>query len=262
MLKNWLYHQFDQNHWNSKGISLLNMLSIFFILAAVILQILETEQTIYEPNKHLFYWADWVLAIIFTLEFSLRLWSYGLNPQYKGIRGRLRYLKKPRNIIDIITLIPFYATLGSSSWLWLRSLRALRVFSLIRHRVLMSAFRLLYKAVSSRKTELLVTLILALTMLFTSATFLYLIERNVQPETFGSIPRALWWSIATLTTVGYGDVTPITALGKFVAGITALIGLALVAMPTGILAAAFSNEFQKRREEKERVKENCLTDVY
>jgi voltage-gated potassium channel len=83
-------------------------------------------------------------------------------------------------------------------------------------------------------------------LLLVSSTFLYVLEAAEQPEAFGSIPRALWWSVATLTTVGYGDVTPISAAGRFFAGITAVAGIGLVAMPTGILAAAFSDAFQNQ----------------
>lgn len=94
--------------------------------------------------------------------------------------------------------------------------------------------------------ELLLSVGVAGLLLLLSSAFLYAVEAAAQPEAFGSVPRALWWSIATLTTVGYGDVTPITALGKLFAGITAVAGIGLIAMPTGILAAAFSDAFQKK----------------
>jgi voltage-gated potassium channel len=84
-------------------------------------------------------------------------------------------------------------------------------------------------------------------LLLISSTFLYLVEGDAQPEAFGSIPRAMWWSIATLTTVGYGDVIPVTALGRVFSGVTAIIGIGLIAMPTGILAAAFSDGLERRR---------------
>lgn len=92
---------------------------------------------------------------------------------------------------------------------------------------------------------------LATLLLLVSSTMLYLIEGAHQPETFGSIPRTMWWSIATLTTVGYGDVYPVTPLGKIFAGMTAVTGIGLIAMPTGILAAAFSDAIQAQRVEKE-----------
>ncbi len=109
------------------------------------------------------------------------------------------------------------------------------------------AFQDLAKAVVARRFELFVTLALAGFLLLFGATALYVVEGDIQPDKFGSIPRALWWSIITLTTVGYGDVSPVTPLGKFLASLVALAGIGLVAMPTGIMAAAFSDAMERRR---------------
>jgi len=106
------------------------------------------------------------------------------------------------------------------------------------------------EAVGSRRYELLASAAIALLLMFVSATAMYMVEGETQPENFGSIPRAIWWSMATLTTIGYGDTYPITVIGKIFAGITALASLALVAMPAGILAAAFSEAFQRSKEQK------------
>ena len=126
-----------------------------------------------------------------------------------------------------------------------RLVRVLRVLSLARNSQIGVAIRLLHDALRQRMTELLLSLCLALTVLLISATLLFALEGSAQPEAFGSIPRSLWWAVATLTTVGYGDVTPITVLGKVCAAVAAITSIALVAMPTGIMAAAFSEAFQK-----------------
>ena len=109
------------------------------------------------------------------------------------------------------------------------------------------ALSLLVDAVHTRRFELAASLVIGAVLLVVSATLLYVVEGMAQPETFGSIPRAMWWSIATLTTVGYGDVTPVTPLGKLCAGAIAILGIGVIAMPTGILAAAFSDALQARR---------------
>jgi voltage-gated potassium channel len=109
------------------------------------------------------------------------------------------------------------------------------------------AWRHVSTAVHSRRFELGLTLGMALVAMLVSATLLYWAEGEAQPDKFGSIPRSLWWSIVTLTTVGYGDVLPITPLGKFISAVVAIIGIGIIAMPAGIMAAAFSDAIQKHR---------------
>ncbi len=108
------------------------------------------------------------------------------------------------------------------------------------------AFNAVTQAVRRRAYELWLSLVFSAALLLVSSAFLYLIEGGIQPEAFGSIPRAMWWSVATLTTVGYGDVYPVTAVGRFFGALTAIIGIGLIAMPTGILASAFSEAFQEQ----------------
>jgi voltage-gated potassium channel len=112
------------------------------------------------------------------------------------------------------------------------------------------ALDILVSAVSNRKFELFLSAGIAVLLLYVSSAMLYLIEGGIQPDEFGSIPRAMWWSVATLTTVGYGDVYPITGLGKLFATVTAVAGIGLIAMPTGILAAAFSEAMQESRKSR------------
>ncbi|WP_255365646.1 potassium channel family protein [Alishewanella sp. HH-ZS] len=129
----------------------------------------------------------------------------------------------------------------------IRLLRVFRIVHLSRLTRFNASLNLLIQAVRKRKMELGISFIIAMSLLLTTSILLYLVEGSSNPEDFGSIPRAMWWSIATLTTVGYGDVTPLSPLGKICAGITALIGIGIVAMPTGILAAAFSEAYQKAK---------------
>ncbi len=127
----------------------------------------------------------------------------------------------------------------------LRLIRLIRILSLAKLGRLSSALRHLGDAILSRRYELLATLGLAVCLLVIGASALYWLEGALQPDKFGSIPRALWWSVITLTTIGYGDVYPITVAGKYVAGIVAVAGIGVIALPTGILAAAFSDAVQR-----------------
>lgn len=129
----------------------------------------------------------------------------------------------------------------------LRLVRVLRVFSLARNSDWAAAIFILGRAVQDRRRELCLSLGLAMIVLLVSATLLFVFEGPTQPDAFGSIPRAMWWAMATLTTVGYGDVYPVTVVGKLFAGVAAITSIAIVAMPTGIMAAAFSDAFEKMR---------------
>jgi len=166
-------------------------------------------------------------------------------------RARLGCAVAPAGIIDLASIAAGFAptVYGGGFRRLFRLVRILRLAKLGR---MTSAWQHLAEAVRSRKDELLLSLVAGLALMLVSATVLYMVEGTVQPDKFGSIPRALWWSVATLTTIGYGDVFPITPVGKVFASITALTSIGLVAMPTGILAAAFSEALQEHRRALER----------
>jgi len=245
-----IYYQLEPSAWPGPGLSILNKIIIFCILAAVTLAILDTEPTIrvFPYFLKLMAISDSIFAIIFTLELILRVWVIGENPHYQGLKGRLRFMMRPTTLIDIAALIPFYLTVGTNGGFMLRLFRFLRILSLARLGRYSKALHLLASAVHKRRFELLISLSFAGLILLVSATCLFLSEGEGQPEAFGSIPRALWWSVATLTTVGYGDVYPMTTIGRILGGITAITGIGIIAMPTGIIAAAFSDAFQKRKD--------------
>jgi len=150
----------------------------------------------------------------------------------------------PMALIDLFSIAPLWFGAGSELLL-IRIARLARIIKLGRVPGISAAINRLTDAVQERRFELYVSIGLALIVMLLASTAMYFIEGAAQPEIFGSIPRALWWGMATLTTVGYGDAYPITVGGKICAGIVAIAGIGLVAMPAGILAAAFSNAFQK-----------------
>ncbi|AQZ96799.1 potassium channel protein [Halopseudomonas phragmitis] len=249
-MRAWLHQAVDPSA-RAQGVSLFNLVICGLILIAVLIAVLETEQTLVDQFPVFFYLAEWLFFIVFAAEFCLRVYVAPLNPLFTGRFGRIRYLFSLWALIDLLALLPFLLTGTDVTAYYLRLARLLRVLRIARLGRFTHAWAMLGGAFHARRYELLISALIALLLLLVSSTFLYLLEAEGQPDAFGSVPRALWWSVATLTTVGYGDVTPLTAAGKFFAGITAVAGIGLVAMPTGILAAAFSDAFQKQRGEKQ-----------
>lgn len=246
-MRHTLYKYIDASAWGRKGLSPFNLAISILIVFAVALAIIETERPIREANPQLFRVAELIFFVIFLVEYLLRVYVAPGNPRYQGTFGRLRYMVSGWAIIDLFALASFVAPfIGNSATFYLRLSRVARILRVSRLGRFSQAWELLWQATIKRRFELLMSGVVATTLLVISSAFLYLFEAEPQPEAFGSIPRALWWSVATLTTVGYGDVTPITAPGQFFAGITAITGIGIVAMPTGILAAAFSEAFQER----------------
>jgi voltage-gated potassium channel len=194
---------------------------------------------------------------IFAAEFALRFWSEGENPAHKGVIGRARFLMQPVTIADVMAFLPeliamlFLPDYSGALFPALRALRLFRLFKLARY---VPAFAIVGAAVRRAWAPLMAALCVAAAQLYIAAMLLYLIEGETKPQAFGSIARAMWWAVVTLTTVGYGDVYPETMWGRIAAGLVALAGVGIVALPTGILASSFAEEFRERHEAEQAAK--------
>jgi voltage-gated potassium channel len=245
-----LFLLLDSSAWRRVGLSPLNRFLVLFILVSVVVAILESEPLVYRGHEAGFLQIEIVFATVFLIEYVARLWVCVENPQFvNGWRGRLSYALTPAALLDLLAVTPLlFAMVGTEAFVLrlFRMIGILRLSKLGRYSAAMATIR---AAILSRRYELIMSIGIAGVMLLLSSTLLYIVEGATQPAAFGSIPRAMWWSISALTTVGYGDVVPVTALGRVLAGITAIIGIGLIAMPTGILAAAFSDAMVRRRAE-------------
>lgn len=231
------------------GLSPLNLVLAILILLATGVAIAETEPTLLPNYGRAFAWAELLLGVLFAFEYAVRLWTAPeRNPGVAAWRERLRLLISPAALIDLVAVLASLVMAGGSSALLLRLVRLGRILRLAKLGRMSRAMGHLLEALTSRRDELLLSLFAGLLLMLVSATALYLAEGAIQPDKFGSIPRALWWSVATMTTIGYGDVYPITPLGKLLASIAAISSIGLIAMPTGILAAAFSDAVQRHRD--------------
>jgi voltage-gated potassium channel len=222
------------------------VLSGLIILCSLVV-VLETEPTLVLGHQDLFITLDCFFATFFILEYFVRLWVIGCDPRYSGIIGRLKYMVTPMAMIDFLSIVPFFFVAFSNNFFLLRVARLFRMISLAKFSRYSQAMTEFTDVISARKSELLLSLGIVLTVLLLASAVMYEVEGVAQPEAFGSIPRAMWWGAMTLTTVGYGDVYPRTVLGKICCSITALAGIGLIAMPTGIIAAAFSETFARMK---------------
>jgi voltage-gated potassium channel len=182
-------------------------------------------------------------VMVFTVEYVLRLWSSVEIPLLHHLphwRARLKFAMRPMMIIDLLAILPWY--IHAVVPIDLRVLRMLRLFRLLKLVRYSPALQTLKRVVAHEWRALLGALLLMMILLLFAATMIYFLERDAQPQNFGSIPTSAWWALETLTTVGYGDVTPITALGKVFGGIVMLFGLCMFALPVAIIATGFSQE--------------------
>ena len=219
-------------------------LMVVLILISVSGVTLRTVSSVLADHRTLLRFIEFGSVSIFTVELLLRLWVADLAVGARE-KPRLAYLRSAEGIVDLLAVIPFFVALVFPAWIpVMAGLLLLRIFKLVRYS---PALATLVAVVRAERTTLLGAVTIMLVLLLFSSSVIYLVERDDQPDAFGSIPAAMWWGIATLTTVGYGDVTPITPVGKLFGAIVTLLGVGMFALPAGILSSGFSRELKQRR---------------
>jgi voltage-gated potassium channel len=183
-----------------------------------------------------------VTTLGFAVEYALRIWIAPENARTRtAAQERMRYVYSLPGVVDLVAAIPF--ALAPHFGLNLDWLDIVPIFKLLRHT---AAFQFMVEAVYSERRVLWSAAVLMLVLLVFQSSLVYYFEREAQPDKYGSIPEAMWWGIVTLTTVGYGDVTPVTLWGKMAGGLTAVMGLCMFAIPVGIIASAFIEAVRRR----------------
>lgn len=228
----------------------LDAILVLIISINIVAIVLESVQSIALQYATLFWWIEAISVAIFTVEYVTRVWVSVDLEQYENSTDsptliRIKYIFSPLALIDLIAILPFYLTLFINVDLrFLRALRLLRIFKLTRYS---RAMQLLLQSFKEESNSLLAAFFIMAVILILASCGIYLLEHDIQPDKFGSIPAAMWWAMATLTTVGYGDVVPITPLGKIFGGVITVLSMGMVAIPTGLLASSFSEQIRKRR---------------
>jgi voltage-gated potassium channel len=246
-LRRRVYDIIETGHGEDKASKLFDSFIVALILLNVAAFVAETVPSVRAEWGVELYWFEVFSVAVFTVEYLLRLWTAVEVPYLSRMpswKARLLLARRPALLIDLFAVLPFYLSpIFAVDLRVLRTLRLLRFLKLSRYSPAM--YTLIRVLSNERKALLGAGLLLATALLF-SSTLMYYIEGVAQPEKFGSVPAAAWWSIATLTTVGYGDATPITALGKIVGGFTMIIGLCVLALPVAIISTGFAQELHRR----------------
>ncbi|MFT5368700.1 MAG: voltage-gated potassium channel [Candidatus Latescibacterota bacterium] len=238
----------------------------FFILSLILLNvglvIVATVDNYQRDYREWFNLFETVSVVVFSIEYALRIWCCTADSHYHHpISGRLRFMKTPLALIDLVAIFPYYVVLfisvSADFTLPLRLLRLFRLFKLGRYS---RSMRLFGQVLWHKREELYVVVFVLFIMLVSVSSLMYFVEHETQPEAFSSIPATMWWGIVTLTTVGYGDIFPVTPLGKFLGALIAIMGVGLFALPAGILSSGFVEALQ-RRNEKNNICPHCGRDV-
>lgn len=218
------------------------------ILVNVGALVAETVPGARDAAPRLFDWIEWCSVTVFLAEYLLRVWSAPESPRYAHpILGRLRWMVTPMALVDLISVLPALLAATSIDLRSMRLIRLMRILRIVEVGRYSLAAQTLHNVLRAKAADLTSLLFLLVMLLLVSSTLMYHFENEAQPQAFSSIPATMWWGIVTLTTIGYGDMTPITLPGRLLGAVIAIVGIGMFALPAGLLGAAFVDELGKAR---------------
>lgn len=223
------------------------------VLLDVSIFILETSEAVVTRFGWLLRGLEVLIVLTFSLEYVLRLWACTIDTRYRHpVWGRLRYALTPLAIVDLLAIMPTFVLIavnasGRSSAGMFRLFRLFRFVRFLKISRYAESLKTLMRGVNSKSEELLLAFGFVIALLVFASSLMYFSEHRAQPDAFPSIPAAMWWGVVTLTTVGYGDVYPITPIGKLFGAVLAFLGIGMFALPAGIVASSFTEEFERRK---------------
>ncbi|HED12721.1 MAG TPA: cyclic nucleotide-binding domain-containing protein [Gammaproteobacteria bacterium] len=242
-----VYSLLESGSSNDATSRLLNAFLVSLIVLNVIAVTLETEPALESRYHSTFIAFEIFSVVIFSIEYLCRLWVCTDYPRLQNTpawRARLHYAVTPFAVIDLLAILPFF--------LWflipfdLRMLRIFRLLRLLKLARYSPALATIVKVLRAESRALFGALIIMFGLLLLSSSLIYYAEHKAQPQAFGSIPQAMWWAIATLSTVGYGDIVPVTLVGRIIGGVVMILGLGMFSIPVGIIATAFGQAIHER----------------
>lgn len=246
-LRRRIHHVLDSSVASDHTTAFVHRILVALVVVSVAAVVLESVPRFEARYGMFFVVIETVAVVAFTVEYMLCWWSAPDHTPYSGkgpMKARLAFMTSPSAIIDLVSVAPIYlAFFVPADLRVLLLLRLLRFFKLARYS---PGMRSLVAALQAERKALFASAIILFGLVLVTASAMHLVEHDAQPDKFGSIPDAMWWAIVTLTTVGYGDVVPVTLVGRMIAGVTMVMGLMMLALPVGIIATAFADEIHRR----------------
>jgi voltage-gated potassium channel len=237
----------ERTHRSDLAGRLVESLIVALILVNVTGAVLDTVDWIHADFGTLIAWIDHVAVTVFVVEYAARIWTAPEHPalsRFPPARARLAHAASPLMVLDLVAILPVVLVLfGGADLAIVRILRIARFWRLVRYSPVLST---LAEVVTAEARALAGCVLLFIGLILFAAVAMHLAEGRVQPDQFGSVPSAMWWAVVTLATVGYGDVVPVTVVGKLVAGLTMLLGILFFALPVGIVATSFQSQIRRR----------------
>lgn len=249
-----LYHLVEETDEGSIWNKIVSWLIMGLIVASIVLIVAESFESVAVSFKQQLFYFELVSVIVFSTEYLIRILTADfLFPEESPLKARLKYMRSGMAVIDLLAILPFYLPfLITMDTRFVRTLRLLRLFRIFKLGRYSKSLKMMADVLKEKAGDLLIALFVTLLLLTVASILMYYVEHDVQPEIFPNIVATFWWAIATLTTVGYGDVYPVTGLGKLISGIIAILGIGMVALPTGIISSAFVDKITEARKAKAR----------
>jgi voltage-gated potassium channel len=230
-----------------------NWFLISLISLNIVAVIVTSIKDIHNKDYQIFYYIEVISIVIFTIEYLLRIWTAFCNTSPNSKKTSIGYIFSFYGIVDLLAILPFYLSLFTFIGIDLRILRGFRLLRVLKLGRYNDSLQKITKVFKREKDKLITTFFVMIILVLLASSMMYFFETEVQPEKFPSIPATLWWAVATLTTVGYGDIYPITVLGKILGGIISILGIGLVAMPSGIIAMGLIQEIRSSPADPENI---------
>lgn len=250
MLKTKIYHLVEKGSHGRRMNKFFDYFIMALILISVFVIIFESFPEINAELVIAFQIFNVFSIIIFTIEYLMRVYVSDLtHPSSSRLKSALKFIFSAYGLIDLLAIIPFYLPMLIKTDLrFLRILRLIRFLRVLKINRYNNSLNIIGEVIREKKAELAVTGFVTILILFLASFLMYYVEGEHQPEQFAHIIASFWWAVATLTTVGYGDVYPITGLGKVISGFIAIMGIGIVALPTGLISAGFMSKIEKLRQ--------------